>query len=167
MIATIWRRRGAEGRADDRGGPMTQYERDFFITYSGRDEGRATWIAAALEASGYTTTIQAWDFRPGDNFMAEMDHALGTCRHTLGVLSADYLTSVFARAEWTAAYRQTLLGKPRGFIPVRVAECDVAPLLGPVSYIDLVGVEEAEALDRLLAGVAARVDCGRGGAREA
>ncbi|MGW4639243.1 toll/interleukin-1 receptor domain-containing protein [Sphaerisporangium sp. NPDC004334] len=135
-------------------GPVASQSKDFFITYNGKDEDWATWIAGALETAGYTITIQAWDFRPGDNFMSEMDHALATCRRTLGVLSPNYLASLFTRAEWTAAYRQTLLGEPRRFIPVRVAECDVAPLLGPLVYIDLVGVAENEARDRLLAGVA-------------
>lgn len=134
------------------------YQHDFFITYNGNDEHWATWIAGTLEASGYTTIIQKWDFRPGANFMAAMDNALTSCRHTLGVLSPNYLRSVFARAEWTAAYRQTLLGKPRGFIPVRVDECDVAPLLGPLAYIDLVGIEETEARRRLLEGVVEQVD---------
>lgn len=133
-----------------------------FLTYNGKDENWATWIAATLERSGYTTTLQAWDFRPGDNFIAAMDHALASCRHTLGILSPNYLASVFTRAEWTAAYRQSLLGKPRGFIPVRVAECEVTPLLGPLSYIDLVGIEEPEARRRLLAGVAERADRGAG-----
>jgi hypothetical protein len=132
--------------------------RDFFVTYNGKDERRATWIAAALETAGYTTIIQAWDFRPGDNFIVAMDEALATCRHTLGVLSPNYLASVFTRAEWTAAYRQTVLGKPRGFIPVRIAECDLSPLLGALAYIDLVGIEEDEARRRLLEGVAERVD---------
>jgi hypothetical protein len=50
--------------------------RDFFVTYNGKDERYATWIAATLEAAGYTTVIQAWDFRPGDNFLAAMDRAL-------------------------------------------------------------------------------------------
>ncbi|MGW0192323.1 toll/interleukin-1 receptor domain-containing protein [Nonomuraea sp. NPDC003201] len=127
---------------------------DFFITYNGKDEDWATWIAATLEAAGYTTTIQVWDFRPGDNFMAAMDQALATCRRTLGVLSSHYLTSLFTRAEWTAAYRQTLLGETRRFIPIRVGECDVAPLLGPLVYVDLVGAEENEARHRLLTGVA-------------
>ncbi|MFC4591848.1 toll/interleukin-1 receptor domain-containing protein [Sphaerisporangium corydalis] len=135
-------------------GPVVSKSKDFFITFNGKDEGWATWIAAALETAGYTTTIQIWDFRPGDNFMAEMDHALATCQRTLGVLSPNYLASLFTRAEWTAAYRQTLLGGKRRFIPVRVAACDVAPLLGPLVYVDLVGVEENEARDRLLAGVA-------------
>jgi hypothetical protein len=131
---------------------------DFFITYNGKDQNWAEWIAATLEAGGYTTMLQVWDFRPGDNFMAAMDHALETCRHTLGVISPNYLKSVFTRAEWTAAYRQSLLGKPRGFIPVRVVPCDVAPLLGPLAYIDLVGVDEPAARGRLLDGVADRVD---------
>lgn len=131
---------------------------DFFITYNGKDQNWAEWIAATLEGAGYSTALQAWDFRPGDNFMAAMDHALATCRHTLGVLSPNYLTSVFTRAEWTAAYRQSLLGKPRAFIPVRVASCDVAPLLGPLAYIDLVDIDEPEARRRLLDGVADRVD---------
>ena len=137
--------------------------RDFFITYNGKDERCATWIAATLETAGYTAMIQAWDFRPGDNFIAAMDNALTICRHTLGVLSPNYLASVFTRAEWTAAYRQTLLGKPRGFIPVRIAECDLTPLLGTLAYIDLVGVEEGEAGRRLLVGVADRVDRDPGG----
>jgi hypothetical protein len=140
------------------------YESDFFITYNGNDENWATWIAATLEATGYTVVIQKWDFRPGDNFMVAMDHALTTSRHTLGVLSPNYLASVFTRAEWTAAYRQALLGKPRGFVPVRVAKCDVAPLLGPLAYIDLVDIEETEAKNRLLEGVAERVSRDTGGA---
>jgi TIR domain len=137
--------------------------RDFFVTYNGKDEHCATWIAATLEAAGYTAIIQAWDFRPGENFIAKMDHALATCRHTLGVLSPNYLASVFTRAEWTAAYRQTLLGKPRGYIPIRIAECDLTPLLGTLAYIDLVGVEESEARRRLREGVADRVDRDPGG----
>jgi hypothetical protein len=32
---------------------------DFFVTYSGKDEPWATWIAAVLEEAGYTTDRQA------------------------------------------------------------------------------------------------------------
>jgi hypothetical protein len=130
---------------------------DFFITYSGKDEHWATWIAATLEAAGYTTTIQKWDFRPGDNFIAAMDHALTTCSHTIGVLSPSYLASVFTRAEWTAAYQQAVAGKPRAYIPVRIANCELTPLLGTLAYVDLVDIGEPEARRRLLAGVAERV----------
>jgi hypothetical protein len=130
--------------------------KDFFVTYSSKDQPWPTWVAATLESAGYTVTLQAWDFRPGDNFMAKMDEALTGCRHAIGILSPNYLKSVFTRAEWTAAYRQTLLGKARGFIPVRVVDCDPSPLLGPIAYIDLVDIEEDEARERLLAGVDTR-----------
>lgn len=131
---------------------------DFFIAYNRADEGWATWIGEVLEGANFQVRMQAWDFRPGANFMALMDRALGDCRQTLGVLSPAFLTSVFARAEWTAAYHQALQGRERGFVPVRIAECDPSPLLGPVAYLDLVGLPEADARERLLAGLAPCVE---------
>lgn len=130
---------------------------DFFITYSHNDQSWAEWIAVELERAGYCTRMQSWDFRPGDNFMEKMNTALERCYHVIGVMSEHYLVSAFTTAEWTAAYRGTLLGRQRGFIPVRVSLCDPAPLLGPIVYIDLVGADEVEARCRLLDGVAARV----------
>jgi hypothetical protein len=127
---------------------------DFFITYNRNDAEWAEWIAAELQRAGHCTRIQAWDFLPGDNFMAKMNSALEECRHVVGVLSEHYLASAFTTAEWTAAYRETILGRERGFIPVRVSRCTPPPLLGPIVYIDLVGVDEAEARSRLLDGVA-------------
>lgn len=127
---------------------------DFFITYNGKDHQWAAWLAATLEAAGYTTFSQVWDFRPGDNFMVNMNHGLANARHTIGVLSPNYIASTFARAEWTAAYRDAIMGKDRAFIPVLVEECQIPPLLGPVAYVDLVDVDEAQARTRLLAGVA-------------
>jgi phage replication-related protein YjqB (UPF0714/DUF867 family) len=38
--------------------------RDFFISYTGADRAWAEWIAVQLEAAGYSTVLQAWDFRP-------------------------------------------------------------------------------------------------------
>lgn len=126
---------------------------DFFVTYNHRDEDWAKWIASELETAGYTTVLQVWDFLPGDNFMVKMDQALAECRHTLGVLSPSYLASVFTAAEWTTAYRQALLGKARGYIPVKVLECEPEGLLGPIAFIDLISCNEGEARRRLLAGV--------------
>jgi hypothetical protein len=36
--------------------------RDFFISYTAADQAWAEWIAWQLEAEGYTTVLQAWDF---------------------------------------------------------------------------------------------------------
>jgi TIR domain len=40
-------------------------EVDFFISYTGAGTAWAEWIADTLEHAGYTTVLQAWDFRPG------------------------------------------------------------------------------------------------------
>ena len=50
---------------------------DFFISYNSADKSWAEWIAWQLEVAKYTTILQAWDFRPGRNFMMEMDKASG------------------------------------------------------------------------------------------
>jgi TIR domain len=46
--------------------------RDFFISYTSTDRAWAEWIAWELEAAGYTTLIQAWDFRPGTDWAIKM-----------------------------------------------------------------------------------------------
>jgi hypothetical protein len=46
--------------------------KDFFISYAKADQPWAEWIAWKLEDAGYSTVIQAWDFRPGANFVLEM-----------------------------------------------------------------------------------------------
>jgi len=48
---------------------MAENKKAFFISYNGKDEDWAKWIAWQLEAAGYSVIIQAWDFRPGDNFV--------------------------------------------------------------------------------------------------
>jgi hypothetical protein len=41
--------------------------KDFSISYTKADQAWAAWIAWTLEAAGYSTVIQAWDFLPGSN----------------------------------------------------------------------------------------------------
>ena len=60
--------------------PPDTAKKDFFISYNKADRGWAEWIAWQLEAAGYTVIIQAWDFRPGMNCMAEMHQRLNNCR---------------------------------------------------------------------------------------
>jgi hypothetical protein len=44
----------------------------FFISYNKADKQWAEWIAWILEEAGYSVVIQAWDFRPGENFALRM-----------------------------------------------------------------------------------------------
>ena len=48
---------------------------DFFISYTGVNEGWARWIAVELGQVGYSTVVQAFDFRPGSDFVHEMQQA--------------------------------------------------------------------------------------------
>jgi hypothetical protein len=124
--------------------------RDFFISYTSADRAWAEWIAWELEAAGYTTLIQAWDFRPGMNFVTEMEKGSAEYSRTLLVLSQQFLESGFTKAEWTSAFAKDPTGKNGLLIPVRVAECEPPDLLRARIYIDLVGLSDESELRRTL-----------------
>jgi len=130
---------------------MTQ----FFISYTRADRQWAAWIASQLEAAGHSTVLQAWDFRPGSNFVEEMDRATTNADRTVVVLSPDSLASDFARSEWQAAFRRDPVGTARRLVPVQVRRIDRQGLglLGPVVAIDLVGLNEPAARTALLEGI--------------
>ena len=109
---------------------------DFFISYTQADRPWAEWMAWQLEEAGYTTTLQAWDFRPGRNFVEEMDRATATAQRTIAVLSPDYLHSGFGASEWQAAFRQDPTGNQGLLMPIRVRPCDPQGLLGSIVYVD-------------------------------
>ena len=130
---------------------------DFFISHADADLEWAEWIAAELEAAGYGVIVKAWDFRPGENALLRQDEALATCRHTICVLSEDYVNSGVATR--IAAHYQELRSRERAVIPVKVVPCDPPPLMAVVIPIDLSGLADAdEARRRLLAGVADRAE---------
>ncbi len=126
----------------------------FFISYTQADKAMAEWIAWQLEAAGYSVVIQAWHFRPGQDFVQAMDEATKQADRTLAVLSPAYLRSQFAGAEWRAAFARDPSGARGLLLPVRVQPCQPEGLLGQIVYIDLVGAaDKDEARQRLLAGV--------------
>jgi tetratricopeptide (TPR) repeat protein len=125
---------------------------DFFISYTGADRAWAEWIAWQLEVAGHSTVLQAWDFRPGENFVVQMRRALDAAERTLAVVSAAYLESVYGSDEWTAAF---LHDRPdtTNLVVIRVEEVPLPRLLRPWIYIDLVGLDAEAAAAALLAGV--------------
>ena len=102
--------------------------KDFFISYNSADEGWATWIAWQLEEAGHSTILQAWDFRPGDNFVLEMQRAASEAQRTIAVLSPDYISAEFPQPEWAAAFRQDPTGKKGLLVPVRMAKATVSSI---------------------------------------
>lgn len=126
---------------------------DFFISYTHADSAWAEWIAFELEDKGYSTVIQAWDFRPGSNFVLEMQRAAATAERTIQVLSPDYLQSKMAAAEWAAAFARDPEGLERRLIPVMVRTCEPKGLLPTIVQVRIMGLSEEAARAALLAGV--------------
>src|SRR5262249_44150201 len=127
--------------------------KDFFISYNSADRSWAEWIAWQLEEAGYTTVLQAWDFRPGSNVVLGMQRAATEAERILAVLTPNYLASRFTQPEWAAAFERDPTGERGLLVPVRVRECDLQGLLSRTIYIDLIGLDEDVAKDELLDGV--------------
>ena len=72
-------------------------------------------------------------------------------------MSPAYLTSVYATAEWEAAWRDDPLGKKHKLLTFRVVDCDRTGLLAGVVSVDLFGVTKTVARARLLAATTAAV----------
>lgn len=128
-------------------------ERDFFISYTAANRSWAEWVAVQLEQAGYTTVLQAWDLRPGSDFLHEMQQAASTAGRTIALLSPGYFGSEFGEAEWRSAFAKDPTGELGLLVPVRVQPCGPPGLLASRVYIDLVDTTEAEAQWRLLAGL--------------
>ncbi len=126
--------------------------RDFFISHAKADQTWAEWIASTLEDAGYSTFLQAWDSRPGDNLVESLSEMAAAAGRTILVLSPSYLESQFNVPEWARIARESG-GKSSSIVPVRVEECEVTGL-GTIAYLDLVGIDdETEARQKLLSGL--------------
>ncbi|MGK5639087.1 TIR domain-containing protein [Streptomyces sp. URMC 126] len=123
---------------------------DFFISYSPADERWAAWIAWTLEDAGYRTVLQAWDFVPGTNFVDFMDRGVSESAAVIAVLSHNYKRSRYGRMEWQAALRADPDAPERKLITVRVEDTPLEGLLATITYVDLVGVQDAATARSLL-----------------
>lgn len=129
---------------------------DYFISYTSPDKAWAEWIGYVLEEEGFTVVIQAWDFRPGSNFVLEMQRAATNATRTIMVLSPDYLSSQFASSEWAAAFSTDPQGLKRKLVPVVVRKCCISGLLNSIVRINLVSEDELSARNLLLDGLSAK-----------
>jgi len=127
--------------------------KDFFISYSKEDLRWAEWISWHLEEAGYTTIFQFWDFRPGSNFILEMDRAFRQAKRTIAVLSQDYIDSLYTQPEWARAVIVDPKGEKGKMLPILVRDCEVRGWLELVIHIKLIGLDEAAAKKVLLNGV--------------
>ena len=77
---------------------LRRIQKEFFKS----DKEWTKWIAGIIENNKYTTYIQAWDFKPGNNYILQMQEAIEKCKRTIVVLSQNY--SEYCQAEWATEY---------------------------------------------------------------
>jgi len=111
---------------------------DFFVSYNKADREWAEWIAWQLEDAGYSTKIQAWDIRPGSDFIDEMNKAIIETERTIAVLSPDSLVSRYAKMEWDA----TIKKGPNKLLLACISKCRPEGVYGPIIGFDLALDEE-------------------------
>ncbi len=128
-------------------------KKDFFISYNKADRAWAEWIAWQLEEAGFSVIFEDWDFRAGGNFALDMHRAISQSERTVAVLSEDFLQAVYVHPEWAAAFAEDPTGERRTLVPVKVRDCKPDGLLRQLIFIDLIGVSEDEAKQRLLEGL--------------
>lgn len=134
---------------------------DIFVSYSPADTAWATWIAWELEAAGYRTMIQAWDFVPGTNFIDFMDRGVSEAQLVVAVLSRNYLTSRYGRMEWQAALRADPDHPSNKLVTIRLEDVQLEGLLSTITWVDLLGVADPGRARALLLGRVREAMAGR------
>ncbi|WP_219463953.1 TIR domain-containing protein [Nonomuraea rhizosphaerae] len=134
---------------------------DIFVSYSPADTAWATWIAWELEAAGYRTMIQAWDFVPGTNFIDFMDRGVSEAQLVVAVLSRNYLTSRYGRMEWQAAMRADPDNPSNKLVTIRLEDVHLEGLLSTITWVDLLGVTDQGQARAMLLGRVREAMAGR------
>ena len=132
---------------------MDTLSRDFFISYQNEDRSWAQWIAWVLEENGFSVYLQAWDFRPGGDFVLEMHRNIASSERIIAILSESYLAKAFPQPEWASAFVNDPEGKEGKLLPIRITKCKLTGLLKSRIYIDLCDLDEKTAEGELLNGV--------------
>lgn len=122
----------------------------FFISRAGEDREWAKWISNVLEAAGHTTTLQDFDFKPGQRFLHEMKIAEDRADHFIAVLSPDYLAKPNTLGELYSGIAEQPAGEKRLLIPVRVAPCELPRLIKDLIFVDFVGKDRETCRQLLL-----------------
>ena len=112
-------------------------KRDFFISYTGRDEAWARWIAETLKDNGYTVYAQMLDIGPGDNFLDKMNEFLKNSGNFIAVWSEAYAKSRFCMTELQGAFHEWHKERINCLLPVRIDNHPMEPLYAGLVRVDL------------------------------
>jgi predicted aminopeptidase len=80
--------------------------KDFFISYSRKDNAMAEALASAIEKHGISIWRDKDNLLPGDNFTKKIPEALNAVKALIFLSSVNSADSEWANAELTAANEQ-------------------------------------------------------------
>src|ERR1022692_1570397 len=127
---------------------------DFFISHAGADRAWAEWVASELRDAGHSVELDVWDWTAGANFITKISDTLDRADRVVALWSAEYFRpSRYTTHEWSAVLAD---GREGRLVPVRIEDVpadQVPPILRPMLYRDLFGLEEDEARRVLLEAV--------------
>ena len=132
-----------------------EYKYDIFISYSHADRG---WVEGelllGLERAGLKVIIDYRDFEIGVPSLVNMERAVNDSRHTLIVLTPEWIES-----EWTA-FESLLVstadpaGRRRKLLPLMLKKCQLPIRIGMLTYADFTNpTSRGEEMARLLRGL--------------
>ena len=114
-------------------------QRDFFLSYTHKDEAWAVWAADVLKKNGYTVYVQALDIKSA-SFLKKMEQYLDNSYNLIAVWSEDYFQSDYAMDEWRGAYYAVKEGEMNALIPILISADKYIPrLYRPIIRVDLSG----------------------------
>jgi len=117
--------------------PKSKFDYDVFISYSHKDE---EWVRRkllpTLEKQGVKVCIDFRDFAPGKAAVLNMQDASARSRHTLLVLTPDWLSSEWTLYESLLSRTEDPAGLQQRTIPLMVKRCTPPPFLSLLTWVD-------------------------------
>jgi hypothetical protein len=112
--------------------------RVIFISYNHLDDLFVDKIANILKIRFGEDSIfyDGWSIKPGDKIIAKMNEGLAATDIFFFFMSKNSLKSYMVQAEWGSALMLQATGKLGKFIPIKLDDCIVPPLLTQIKYID-------------------------------
>jgi MinD-like ATPase involved in chromosome partitioning or flagellar assembly len=123
---------------------------DIHLSYVPEDRMWAAWITSVLNQAGFRVLPHGTGAAAGSVIRDEAQRGAASASRTIVVLSAAYLRSPQARGVWEATVATDPTGTRRQLIPVRVGEVRPTPPFSDRTPVDLVRLDEAQAVEALL-----------------
>jgi predicted nucleotide-binding protein len=114
-----------------------EYRYDVFISYSHQDKA---WVneqlLSRLEGAGLRVCIDERDFAIGVPSLINMEQAVDNSRHTLIVLTPDWVASEWTEFESLLAGTSDPAGRRRKIIPLMLKQCEPPSRIAMLTWAD-------------------------------